>query len=88
MLDTTRHAAMERNLTPGGKELGIYQVKGTSLYGIHFKGGGELPEELESRFTAPHLAKDAIKGYLTSRWNEYEASQSKADAKTDKTKAA
>lgn len=63
-----RDAAMSKLMTPGGKSLQVFHIKNTSLYGVSFTDGGELPGELRGRFTSGSRARKAIEGYLNKMW--------------------
>jgi len=50
--------------TPNGKGIKIVQIQNSSLYGVTFADGGELPPELKGRWTSPDLAKKEIDKYI------------------------
>lgn len=50
------------------KELKVLKVDNTSLFGLGYEGGGELPDELKgAMWTSPVKAEKAAQAYLTSR---------------------
>lgn len=66
----TRDEAINKLITPGGKQLGIYHVKNTSLYKATFQSGGEVPKELSGMYTDTNRAYEAAKKYVSRRWDE------------------
>ena len=78
-MSVEREVAIKNHMTPNGKQLGLYRVANTSLYGIRFEGGGEIPDSLSGRFTNTDLAFEAIAGYLNQRWEEYGKVEAKAE---------
>ena len=44
----------------GKKEIKIVKIVNSSLFGLTFTSGGELPKELEGRYTSPKLAREAV----------------------------
>ena len=49
------------------KDLDIIKIQNTALFGLKFRGGGELPKVLSGMYTNPTLAQKAIDKYLQSR---------------------
>jgi len=50
------------------KELEVVKVANTSLFALRFKGGGQLPEELNgSMWTSADLAEKEIQQYYDAR---------------------
>lgn len=84
-----RESAMEKLMTPGGKQLQIHHVKNTSLYSVSFTSGGELPKELRGRFTSGSKAIAAAKAYLNTVWSmNDEIAEKNAKAQERKAKSA
>jgi len=50
--------------TRGGKTVVVYHDKMGSMWSIKFKQGGQLPEELEGKFTSEQQAIQAVEIYL------------------------
>lgn len=50
-----------------GKELKISNVVGTSLYGVSFTSGGQLPERLSGLYTDYNTAEKEVIAYLESK---------------------
>lgn len=67
-----RDQAIKELMTPAGKRLKVVHVSGTSLYQVSFTDGGELPKELNQRFTDTERAIEKARQYLTRRWDEHE----------------
>jgi hypothetical protein len=79
MTEANRDFAVEEHATVNGKEIGVYKVAGTSLYCIAFKSGGEIPADLQGKWTEPRAAERAIVGYLMK---QEVAAQQKAEKKS------
>lgn len=45
------------------KELKVIKIENTSLFGLKFVGGGELPAKLSGWYTNPQLALKAVADY-------------------------
>lgn len=68
------------SFTPNGKEIKIFQKKGTALYCIRFADGGELPAELNNQmFTTPKEAQKAIDAYIARKEKEKAKSAKKVN---------
>ncbi len=55
--------------TPNGKEIKLYNVENTGLYKIAFATGGELPKELQGKFTSPSQAAKFIEAFISKKQN-------------------
>lgn len=55
--------------TPGGKQLRIHKVGGTSLVRVQWADGGILPPELSGKWTNAALAQEDINTYLKKVWS-------------------
>jgi hypothetical protein len=66
----TRDDAINQLITPNGKKIKIFHVKNSALYSVGFTSGGELPSELDQKWTAPYLAEKAARAYVQKRWDE------------------
>lgn len=83
MLD--RHTGLEENRTPNGKQIGCHKINGTSLYGLSWRDGGELPDELKGhRFTSSLEAQKAIRAYLTAFWDIHDEAVEKQEKARNK----
>jgi len=49
------------------KKLIAVPATGTGLYRVQFEGGGQLPEELEGRFTSREVAQTNIDIYVENK---------------------
>ncbi len=81
-----REQAIAQGYTPTGRKLGIAVVKGTSLYKVFYvddkPGTREISEMgLDSMWTKPEFAEEAMRKYLTEFWNMSEAAAKKAERK-------
>lgn len=78
MLD--RHSALEKSLTPNGKEMGMAKVKNSSLYCLAWRDGGELPAQLQGhKFTSQVEAGKAIQAFLRTLWDEHDKAVEKQE---------
>ena len=55
------------NTLPSGKELGVFKVANSSLYCIKFTSGGQLPAELDGKWTDAYQAQKTITAYLAKK---------------------
>jgi len=53
--------------TPNGKNLKIIKVANTSMFGIRFHEGGELPAALQGMWTDVNLAQKEVKKYIDAK---------------------
>ncbi len=57
-----------QHITPRGKDIKVGFDKQFGLYKVVFPEGGELPKELQGRFTEEKRAHEAIEQYLVTYW--------------------
>lgn len=83
-----RDQAMQENMTPTGRKLGVVLEKQFGLYRVEYidKKGGELPAEFKGRFTKSMYARQAIDRYLKDMWDMNDAAVVKAARKAHKEK--
>jgi len=60
----SRHEAVVVGKTLKGKEIAYRVPENEALYEIMFVGGGQLPKELQGRWSDPRQIENAIKVYL------------------------
>ena len=61
----SRNEAVVVGKTLKGKEVSYRVPDNEALYEIAFVGGGQLPKELQGRWTDPRQIENAIKVYLS-----------------------
>lgn len=54
-------------MTTQKKELGIRMLPDGRMYEVHYVGGGELPADLQGRYTSKKFAQADIAAYLNKR---------------------
>jgi hypothetical protein len=68
-------------VTPGGKEILIYQIP-TGYWAIKFRPGGQLPAELSGKYTQHKYAAQAVKQYLLNNIPNSELKSTDAKSRT------
>ncbi len=79
-----REQAIREGYTPTGRKVGVALVKGTSLYRVFFvddKPGPRELSEIDSMFTKPEFAIDAMSKYLKDFWDLSDAAGKRTERK-------
>jgi hypothetical protein len=59
--------AVQQVQVQDGKDLKVLRCDSGGLFRIGYDGGGEVPADLQSLYTSPRLAVQAINAYLEKR---------------------
>lgn len=67
--------AIPEGLTPTGRKLGVRHVRGFGMYEVAFVDGkgGEIPDELDSKFTSYERAQRYLESYLLRFWEKVDS---------------